>query len=267
MTTAHSRFDATFSPPLRSRVSERDRGLVLFDLLQDRRYADKGALSRRNAFVEWALARAAGSKAQLFQDLWVQWELGAKRGGYFCEFGATNGVDLSNTYLLEKDFGWNGVLVEPNPVYHAELNRTRQCDISDKCVFGTSGQTLQFNCTEISHLSRLADVVPEDAHERQGKRRMPQQIINVEAISLNDLLDEVGAPDHIDYISADTEGSEYDILSQFDFGRRTVTLFTIEHNFTPMREKIHALLSAHGYERRFEELSQFDDWYIRPDLV
>src|SRR5450631_2035857 len=48
----------------------------------------------------------AQSKSQLRQDLFVLTMLDFKRNGYFVEFGATNGSDLSNTYLLEKSFGW-----------------------------------------------------------------------------------------------------------------------------------------------------------------
>ena len=44
------------------------------------------------------------------QDLWVCYELGEKRDGFFVEFGATNGVKNSNTWLLETKLGWKGIL-------------------------------------------------------------------------------------------------------------------------------------------------------------
>jgi FkbM family methyltransferase len=260
----------TQRPYQQAKISANDRILAIFDFMQARRFDETSDFEEDkrdiNDFLGWAMQHVHETKSQLFQDLWVQWELREKTGGYFCEFGATNGVDLSNTNLLEKKFGWEGLVVEPNPAYHAHLNAERQCNISKKCVFGTTGQNMQFNCTEVSHFSRLVDIIPDDAHEGNGKRT-PEQIIEVETISLNDLLDEVNAPNHIDYISADTEGSEFEILSNFDFGRRTVTMLTVEHNYTPMREKIFDLLSSYGYVRRFEAFSQFDDWYIRPDLV
>jgi len=43
------------------------------------------------------------SKSHLTQDLFGLSCLDLKRNGYFVEFGATNGIDLSNTWLLEKN--------------------------------------------------------------------------------------------------------------------------------------------------------------------
>src|SRR5262245_11288155 len=45
------------------------------------------------------------SRAQYWQDLFVLSQLNFKRNGYFVEFGATNGVSLSNSYLLERQYG------------------------------------------------------------------------------------------------------------------------------------------------------------------
>ena len=69
------------------------------------------------------------SQAQLWQDLFVLHELDLKRDGYFVEFGATNGVSLSNTHLLEKRFGWKGILAEPARCWHAALEKNRSAAI------------------------------------------------------------------------------------------------------------------------------------------
>ncbi len=50
------------------------------------------------------------TKSQMYQDLFVLAECNFRRKGFFVEFGATNGLDLSNTYLMEKNFGWEGIL-------------------------------------------------------------------------------------------------------------------------------------------------------------
>ena len=58
------------------------------------------------------------SKAQLHQDIFVLAEHDFKSSGYFVEFGATNGHDLSNTYLLDTQFGWRGIVAEPEKSWH-----------------------------------------------------------------------------------------------------------------------------------------------------
>lgn len=85
----------------------------------------------------------------------------------------------------------------------------------------------------------------------------------VKTISLNDLMAEHKAPDKPDYLSIDTEGSELEILQGFDFQRHPFKVITCEHNFTPAREKIHGLLTAAGYVRKYDKISDFDDWYVR----
>ena len=81
-------------------------------------------------------------------------------------------------------------------------------------------------------------------------------------ISLLDLLDKYNAPKTIDYLSIDTEGSEYDILSSFDFSKYKFKIITCEHNFTEQREKIFNLLTSKGYRRKYTDISNVDDWYF-----
>ena len=114
----------------------------------------------------------------------------------------------------------------------------------------------QTNEAELSTIDRLSDADLHKASRKNGTK------YEVNTISLADLLKKYNAPRQIDYLSIDTEGSEYDILSHFDFSEYNFQIITCEHNYTPMREKIHTLLLQKGYRRVFEELSLFDDWYV-----
>src|SRR5205085_2122194 len=120
-------------------------------------------------------------------------------------------------------------------------------------------ETAPFLMVAKGELSRMADFDPADGHE--ARRQQSGVLTEVQTISLNDLLAEAAAPARIDYLSVDTEGTEYEILSAFDFERWDVRAITVEHNGTAAREKIHDLLSAHGYRRQWPHLSRFDDWY------
>ena len=200
------------------------------------------------------------SKSQLRQDLFVLSRLSYKKNGYFVEFGATDGNDLSNTYLLEKEFGWSGILAEPAKIWHEELKKNRSCNIETDCVWKDSTSTLTFNQCATAELSTIASYSNIDG---RGQARKEGATYNVKTISLNDLLSKYNAPQHIDYLSIDTEGSEYEILSHFDFSKHSFQIITCEHNYSPMREKLFALLSQQGYQRVLEKVSLFDDWYIK----
>ena len=66
----------------------------------------------------------------------------------------------------------------------------------------------------------------------------------------------------IDYLSIDTEGSEYDILKAFNFQTFKVEVISIEHNFSINRKKIFKLLTSNGYKRVLEKTSLWDDYYV-----
>lgn len=202
-----------------------------------------------------------GSKSQLRQDLFALNEHGYKKHGYFVEFGATNGVDLSNSYLLAKDFGWKGILVEPAKVWLNQLKQNRpESHIDSLCVWKESDSTIEFIEAEASELSTLKMFSEGDDH---GPLRKRGKTYGVRTISLRDLLEKYNAPKYIDYLSIDTEGSEFEILNAFDFSEYSFGVITVEHNYTPQRELIFSLLSSKGYKRKFQSISRFDDWYTK----
>jgi FkbM family methyltransferase len=203
------------------------------------------------------------SKSQLRQDLFVLSKTNYKREGFFVEFGATNGIHLSNTYLLETEFSWRGILAEPAKIWHKKLIENRpHAAIETACVWSESNTSLVFKETAVPHLSTIGDFSSNDEHKNS---RLNGKEYYVKTISLNDLLKNNKAPRHIDYLSIDTEGSEFEILQNFDFGEYSFGVITVEHNFTATREKIYALLTYNGYKREYESISAFDDWYTKTE--
>lgn len=211
-------------------------------------------------FAHLALGMVPLSRSQNFQDVWVLHETGFERGGYFVEVGAYDGIVHSNTYLLERAFGWSGLLAEPNPTQHACIRSNRKAELVTKCVTESSGKTMQFWATEVASLSSLAGHALNDSNAEERARRHTS--IDVESISLNDLLQEAGAPADIGYISIDTEGNEPDILAAFDFDKWRPRCLTIEHNYVN-QAVVDSIVLKQGYQRRFPEVSQWDAWYVR----
>ena len=220
-----------------------------------------GLISEIDKLFDLILALNGGenSRSQFKQDVFALMVNKFKENGYFVEFGATNGYDISNTYILEKQFGWQGVLAEPAKTWHKNLIKNRNCKVEFDCVWRTTGERLDFDMVEEGELSTLSIFSNNDEH---AKARQAKTTYMVNTISLIDLLKKHGAPKVIDYLSVDTEGSELDILSAFDFNQYRFNCISLEHNFTENREKLKLLLEQNGYKRVFEHLSKWDDWYI-----
>lgn len=200
------------------------------------------------------------SESQIAQDIFVLCETSAKKNGFFVEFGAGDGRYLSNTFLLEQEFGWSGILSEPNRWLFSSLQETRpQAILEASCIWSRTGETLEFNAVMDSYFSTIDTFSNSDNHfekRTQGNKYL------VETISLFDLLQKHEAPSVIDFLSIDTEGSEFEILSQFDFTKYYFRVIACEHNFSPNRDLIFNLLTSKGYSRIHEKYSQHDDWYI-----
>ena len=235
------------------------RHLASFDPVFDPEFLRAASIIRTATDEEAVFARdLVKSTADSKQDLWVLHETRHKRAGFFVEFGAADGIILSSTLSLERDFGWNGILAEPNPVWHADLKRNRSAGIDCRCVFDRTGDRVKFAATRHAALATMLDFVSRDGH---ATARAEHSVIEVETVSLNDLLVGHQAPRHIDYICIDTEGSELSILSAFDFSKWDVELFSIEHNMSAQHAGLDDLMLQNGYERRFAEYSTIDAWY------
>jgi FkbM family methyltransferase len=202
--------------------------------------------------------------SQIRQDLLALFVLGDKPG-YFVEFGACDGIYLSNTFLLETYHGWNGLLVEPSKFYNQVLKEKRNATIDTLCVSDKTGDRVEF--VEVNNLQGLSGIAEYAFNDIHTQTRMRQgSTYSVETISLKDLLDKHNCPQVIDYISIDTEGSEYSILNAYDFSRQ-FKLITVEHNNTYTKDLINDLLLSKGYIQILPEESKWDSWYVLPDVM
>ncbi len=65
------------------------------------------------------------SNSQAHQESFVLNVLNEKFDGYYVELGGGWAIKNSNTYLLETQYGWQGLSVENNPQRAAEYNKIR----------------------------------------------------------------------------------------------------------------------------------------------
>ena len=204
--------------------------------------------------------------SQLYQDLFASFIVENNFDKTFLEFGATNGIDLSNTYTLENYFSWTGALAEPdiNWIESLKKNRTKS-KIITKCIWSKSEEKMNFFSSKAGVLSTLDDFKKSDIKSMPGNtaQRIKEGVnIEVETISLNQVIEDEFNNKSPSYISIDTEGSEFEILKSFNFSKYHPVVFTIEHNFTDLQQRIDQLMLDNNYIRIFRELTAFDAWYV-----
>lgn len=191
------------------------------------------------------------SYSEKFQDLFVDWVLNLKKNGNFIEFGACNGVYLSNTFFLEKKRNWRGILLEPARCYYKDLIKYRKKSIIlNKIVSSCGQQKVNFNESNFQYKDYS---ISNNLNKNKNYK--------VETISLNDLI-KLYKFKNIDFVSIDTDGSEYDIIKSFDFKKVNIKVIIVEHNYSKKRKLIQNILTANNYINVFPEFSAHDDWFI-----
>ena len=246
--------------PWRILTRKRYERLVLESEERDKLLKDKSLLETLpEEMAGFFLKNIPLSNSQNLQDLFFIWELNKKKNGFFVEIGACDGVLFSNTLLLERDYGWNGILVEPARCWHEKLRNNRNSVIAYDFIGAQSGETILFNEAPEAEFSGAHQLVKLD---HNSNRRIGGFQYEIKTLSLKDLLERNQAPKNIDFLSIDVEGGELDILSHFPFNKHTIRAICCEHNFTSQRDKIYGLLLNKGYLRKYESLSGNDDWYF-----
>jgi FkbM family methyltransferase len=176
-----------------------------------------------------------------------------KRNGFFLDIGAHDGVYLSNTLLLEKRYGWNGVCIEGNPDTFRELMQNRQVSCINTCVDRIEG-TVPFAKRGV-----LGGIVAGDCDNTDLLNQERTQVV---ARPLADILRSAGAPHVIDYMSIDIEGAEDRALLEFPFDVYQFRCITIERPSSLLRERF----KAFGYVL-IKELPGLDCFYLHESFI
>ncbi len=191
----------------------------------------------------------------------MRWIFPGKVQGFFVDVGAYDGISISNTYALEKEFGWQGICVEANQSSYSKLVDARRCHCANVCLLD--------RVTQVDYLEALGTQNWHPAmsgiQASSGDGALPPgcggDVVTKETDTLEAVLERFNAPAVVDYLSIDTEGSEYLILKNFPFDRYLFMAITIEHNRDPVNKKLQReLLTAKGYVRLKSDC--VDDYWI-----
>ena len=187
--------------------------------------------------TKFYLFRRRNYKAQNDLDIKLKKFLN-KRNGFFIEIGANDGIHQSNTFYLEKNKNWSGLLVEPGKESFSRLikNRSkRNIFVNAACVpFYYDKDSITFNDYYLMGYTEAInsdnDLVDHKNHSIRYIKNTDQDhaIYSVPAIDLNTILLENNAPRNIDFFSLDVEGEELSVLEGLDFQTFNIELLLIE---------------------------------------
>jgi len=182
----------------------------------------------------------------VFRDILLVHAPPADPGFFVVQIGANDGVsyDSVRPYVLE--YGWRGVLVEPQPKPFARLLKNYEgvANVSFvNAAIATTRGKLPFFANEDDLLGGFRQSVTR-RNALAGRVRQ----IEVDAITFDDLVEREQIS-RIDLLVIDTEGYDLQILKTIDFGkiRPRVIRYEICNLTDGEFAESEALLARHGY--------------------
>jgi len=215
-------------------------------------YGDRAHLHMTDPDIPWS--------SQVGQDKLIHKLTRQLNGGYFVDLAANDATFISNTYILETKYGWNGLCIEANSRYWSRL-AYRKCTIVGAVIGHNRLEEIEFNFGKAAEQT-VINFEPSGADNREGafggivdprfdntpnRTRNSQEglasLVKRSTVTLEEVLDRFNAPTVIDYMSLDVEGAETYIMEGFPFHKYMFKIMTVERP----KHELRALLSAHGY--------------------
>lgn len=188
--------------------------------------------------------RIIGSSSQYYEDIFLDAIFRGKRDGFYVDIGANDPDELSNTKRFY-DRGWRGVNVEPNRLLHAKFEASRPEDRNVNAGIGPIDGELTFYELDPHTLSTFDKGEIAESAKRHGARVVAERKVPV--MTLNALFDRHVGDRAVDFLSVDTEGYEYEVLSGNDWERNRPAIVVVEVD-RDREKRVHGLLSGASYE-------------------
>jgi hypothetical protein len=180
--------------------------------------------------------------SQACQDIFVLSVLKEKKNGYFLEIGSNHPSSGNNSFILEKKYGWKGMMVEYDKSFEASYKTQRTNSVYE-----------------------INDARLVDYYKTFKKNEFPN---NMDYLQID-----------LDVNNKSTLETLY-LLNKTIFDEYKFATITFEHdiytgNYFDTRELSRKLLKNRGYLLVFPDVcvlwegtyKPFEDWYVHPDLV
>lgn len=175
--------------------------------------------------------------SQSGQDQFVLNVIKHKENNYFLEIGSNDPININNSYVLEKSYNWNGLMVEYDSIWEKEYIKHRK----SKYIIN--------DATKIDYLKFFKE---NNFPTNLGYLQIDLEVSNGSTIQTLELLNST-------------------IFPEYKFATVTFEHDIYRGNYLNTRERSREIFEKHGYIRVFSDVKNmnnpFEDWYVYPDLV
>lgn len=208
---------------------------------------------------------------QALQDKFVLQMLNYKRDGFFLELGSNDPCKINNTYLLEKDYNWTGVMIDCDPTFLPLYQSTRPKSIH---VIGDATAIDYVDLLRMSKCPLNADYLQIDLEPGDGSTLKALQ--NLDANVFDSYKFATVTFEHDICNGGTNKNSVFHktrTLSREIFERRGyVRVFNDINNYgwselEERRSKVRKGEHVDAGVIHNTAMYPFEDWYVHPDLV
>jgi hypothetical protein len=172
------------------------------------------------------------------QDKFILNVLKEKKDGYFVEIGSNHPININNTYLLENEYNWKGIMIEYNDSFLQLYKELRPNSIH---VINDATNIDYKNLFETNNVPLIIDYLQIDLEVSNGSTLSTLQKLDNE------------------------------IFDTYKFATITFEHDIYNTNFNNTRLESRDIFSKRGYLCVFEDVNNqgnpYEDWYVHPDLV
>jgi FkbM family methyltransferase len=168
---------------------------------------------------------------------------------FYVDIGANDGITVSNTAYFDMDMGWKGICIEPHPTAFKKLQQSRPNSTNLNICISDEDGVVDF--LSIDGYSEMLSGIQKHYHPNHidrinreiSQKGGTKQTLKITSKSLKNVLNEHNV-EKVDYLSIDTEGSEYEILNSIDFDSVDIRVISTENS---SKKDIRGFLDSKGY--------------------
>ena len=188
-----------------------------------------------------------------------------QKSGIFCDIGGNHPLNINNTRYFEEK-GWSGYVFEPLEYMRPLWEKYRKARFFPYAASDSEGEV---TFSVVKNASSGEDMFSFVKETRDNDKELMVEDITVQTRLLKDVFEEESMK-HIDYMSIDVEGHEFNVIKGIDFDETRINVLTIENNSPGYRINGDDRIRRHMFENNYVlwgRIVELDDIYVNKEFL